>query len=196
MKPFRIIAAFILALIALAFADCARAQNAGLYQAFTGGTIVLPSATTNTAYIYQLTNGVQNGVISTNVWGAPGTSTNLVLNVSEYDYVGFTWSLTGTATSTNDILIYKSFDNGGFWEATPTFSYTQVPGAAAGGTNVSLDVHGVTSLAFVSRSRGTTSASNNVVELNLKSPRLGTVQGGVTQGRSPGTPITVPNGLN
>lgn len=189
-----------LALFALLFAPSAHAQLNGLYQYLTGGTIVIPSNSTNTFYSYTLTNGVQNGVIVTNLFGAPGTSTNLAVNVSEYDYVGLTIAFTGTATSTNTLLLYKSFDNGANYESAATFSYVATPGAAAYVTNAALDIHGVTHLAFVSRANGTvassTFASNAVVELNLKSPRLGFQQAGIGNGKNPGTPIVVPNGVN
>lgn len=141
----------------------ASAQSSGVYKVFTGGTTIFPASSTN--------KYVVGGV--TNVWGAPGSATNTVQTVGDYDYVGLTWGFTGTATSTNDLLVYKSFDNGVTFETNPSFTYTNIaPGAAAFVTNASLDVHAVTHIAIVSRSRGTTDGTNQLVEFNLKMPRV------------------------
>ena len=159
----------------------------------TGAGIVLPPSTTNQLVSATLTNGVFNGVTTTNFVGLPGTGTNLALSVDTFDYVGLTWSFMGTATSTNALLAYKSFDYGLTYEAIPSFQYTGiVPGAASFATNASLDVHGVTTLAFVFKNSGTTASSNNIVELNLKSAQLYTIPPG-NYGKTPGTPIVVPN---
>jgi hypothetical protein len=175
-----------------AIAPPADAQIAGIYPAVSGGAIVFPANTTNTVWVYTLTNGVPNGTITTNTYGLPGTATNLALSVANYDYTGFTWAFTGTATSTNSLLIYRSKD-GVNYEQNASFQYLNVaPGAAAYTTNVTLDIHGDSSLAFVLKSSGTTFSTNNAVSLNLKSPQLFTLPPG-NYGRTPGTPITVPN---
>ena len=179
----------------------APAQVAGLYPSLittatnsgTSQSVVFPANSTNTVYTYFYTNGVANGVSTTNLIGNPGTSTNLTQSVVNYDYVGLTWGFTGTATSTNSLLIYKSFDNGANYEGAATFQYLNVaPGAAGYVTNASLDVHGVTTLAIVVKNSGTTASTNNVLEFNLKSPQFFTTPPG-NYGKTPGTPITVPN---
>lgn len=175
-----------------AIAPPANAQIAGIYPAISGGAVVFPANSTNVAWVYTLTNGVPNGVITTNTYGLPGTATNLTLSTANYDYVGFTWAFTGTATSTNSVLIYRSKD-GVNYESTASFQYLNIaPGAAAFVTNATLDIHGDASLAFVIRSSGTTAATNNSVSLNLKGPQFFTLPPG-NYGRTPGTPITVPN---
>lgn len=169
-----------------------QAQDAGLYTAVSGGTLVLPSGSTNTVWVYALTNGVQNGVITTNRYGLPGTSSNLTLNVSDYDYAGLTFGLTGTATSTNSLLIYKSFNNGTTYESVASFQYLNIaPGAAAYATNASLDIHGVSRLAFVLQSSGTTFGTNILLQMNFKAPVLQTI-GRTPGGKTPGSPILVP----
>jgi hypothetical protein len=188
--------------VALASAATGMAQNIGLYSPgdiSASGVLVFPAATTNTFYTYATTNGVQNGVIVTNSYGTPsitaGSNTNLLsLPVADFDYCGLTFALTGTATSTNALSIYKSFDNGNTFEATPTFSYTAIaPGAAGYLTNASLDIHGVTTLGFLVKSSGTTFGTNALLEINLKAPRSQTQQAGINNGSSPGKPNAVPN---
>jgi len=205
MKLFKI--NFIIALLgllaALALPTVANAQIAGIYPTLAttsiptngnGVALIFPTGTTNQTISVFYTNGVANGVLTTNQYGLPGTATNLVIQIYNYDYVGLTLSLIGTATSTNDVLIYKSFDQGRIFEATPSFSYTGIaPGnGVTYSTNASLDVHGVTTLAFVVKSYGTTSTTNNGVELNLKSAQIFTLPPG-NYGKTPGTPISVPN---
>jgi hypothetical protein len=197
----KILGSILLAAGLLAATIPAQAQVAGLYPVLmstaptngTGQSIVFPANSTNQVFVYTLTNGVANGVIVTNNYGNPGTATNLALNITSYDYVGLTWGFTGTATSTNSLLIYKSFDNGANYETTASFQYLNIaPGAAGWVTNASLDVHGVSTLAFVVKSSGTTAGTNNVLEVNLKSPQLFVTPPG-NYGKTPGTPITVPN---
>ena len=179
---------------ALALPTIATAQTVpGLYQFQSGGNVVIPAASTNVYYIYATTNGVPTGVVTTNTPGLPGTSTNNILNVSQFDYAGLTITLTGTATSTNSFYLYKSFDNGATYEANASFQYLNIaPGAAAYTTNAALDVHGVTQLALVSTSTGTTYATNAAVKLNCKSALILTTPPG-NYGKTPGTPIVVPN---
>lgn len=196
-RKFRILLASALALGALSV----QAQIAGLYTPLsttatnsgTSQSSVIPATSTNLVYTYYFTNGVANGVIATNNIGNPGTATNMAVNIQNYDYVGLTFGYTGTATSTNSLLVYKSFDNGANYETAATFQYlTLAPGAAGWVTNASLDVHGVTTLAFQVKNSGTTAATNVVLELNLKSAQLFTVPPG-NYGSVPGKPITVPN---
>lgn len=183
------------ALLALIFTvPSALAQNTGLYSAIGGGAVVIPAGTTNKVYVYTLTNGVPNGTITTNTYGNPGTATNLTLNVQDYDYAGLVFTFTGTATSTNDLLVYRSYDNGATYEANAGFSYTGLaPGAATYVTNALLDVRGVSRLAFVIKSAGTTYATNAAIKLNLKAARLQTSAAGLNNSGGVGTPIAVPN---
>jgi hypothetical protein len=167
-KLFLTIAALVVGIIT------ASAQQAGVYPLLSGYTTVLPAASTNVAIVYStvIAGGVTNNVIQTNTFGLPGTSTNLVLPVSQFDYAGLTFAFTGTATSTNDLLIFKSFDRGATYEPTPSFTFTNLaPGAAAYLTNGALDIHGVNALGFVIKNKGTTIATNVLLEINLKSQK-------------------------
>jgi hypothetical protein len=175
----------ILTVAALAIASTATAQNIGLYRILSGGTTTVPAGVTNQIVV--------GGV--TNQYGLPGTATNLAQSVQDYNTAGLTISLTGTATSTNSVLIYKSFDNGTTYEANPSFSYTGIaPGAAAWSTNASLTLTDVTTLGFVVKSSGTTDATNVLVELNLKAPRQQVQAAGIyNSGSGPVPSITNTN---
>ena len=187
----------------LATGTVAEAQINGLYSIIPGGTAVIPTATTNLVWGYVLTNGVQNGVIITNQYGNPGTATNLALNVSEYDYAGLTWSMTGTGAGltvcTNNLDIYKSFDFGAHFESNPSFTYlaTGVGFQTNYTTNASLDIHGVTALAFVVRNAAATTMSNVVININLKASRIQVQPAGIGNGSVPSfVPRTVPGFTN
>ncbi|HEY1790684.1 MAG TPA: hypothetical protein VGJ73_21230 [Verrucomicrobiae bacterium] len=119
-----------------------------------------PGASTNGAVM----NGVSTNVVyfqgGTNYYGMPGTSSNLILNVSQFDDIGFQLSFTGSLWATNaavGVQVYQS-DDGGFewfgpvatiqnnetalqsWEPSGYYSYSI-------GTNFS--ANGATTLAFV-----------------------------------------------
>jgi hypothetical protein len=157
-------------------------QAAGTYSLFgtTGLTNLtsIPINTTNTFFTYA-TNGA---VANTNTFSSPGgilsANTNLLMfNVSEFDYCSITFGLTGTATSTNSLLAYPSYDNGATFAAVPILQYLNIaPGAAAFITNSVPDIHGVTHLAFVLRSTGTTPGTNALGEITFKSNKVATRQ--------------------
>jgi hypothetical protein len=136
----------------------ASAQKAGLYQTFNGGTTRLVAGTTNS---------IATGTNAAVQYGLPGTSTNIAQTVGEFDYVGLTWSFTGSTNAT--LKLYKSFDNGLTYEANPSFSYS---GSGTFATNASIDVHSVTHLGVVLANVGTLDATNHVLEFNLKSPKM------------------------
>ena len=140
--------------------------------AIASNTVILSAGTTNVIIPVSGTTNTYNAPAA----GAIASNTNLLtVPVSQFDYVGLTWAFTGTATSTNSLLIFKSFDGGATYEKTASFQYTGIaPGAAGLITNAALDVHGVTTLGFELRSPGTTAPTNVLLELNNKSPRVGT----------------------
>ncbi|MEN6533361.1 MAG: hypothetical protein ABFD89_06840 [Bryobacteraceae bacterium] len=189
----RIYSFLMIAALAAACTLPAAAQNVpGLYTFTPGGTAAQLGATTNQ---WTFTTGTgTNAVTITNIFGAPGTSSNFVMNVSQCDYAGFTWSCTGIANTTNvTVKLFKSFDNGNTFEAVPSFVYGPLNiGAASFKTNASLDIHGVTHLALVTEAASYAGPTNQLIELNLKAPLVLTVPPG-NQGKTPGTPIAVPN---
>lgn len=196
------------ALTCLALAD-AQAQNNGLYAPLgNGGIMVLPGQSTNVILTYATTNGVPTGVITTNIFGIPSTTSNLTMAVSEYDYNGVTVSWLGNTGSTNGVIgvqIFRSYNNGASFDPSPAFTLTNIPAATAGATAVliatNLDVHSVTTLAFnvLNTAPNATPSfgwvSNFVFTVNLKAPSV-KIQPASNPGRNPGTPIVVPNGLN
>lgn len=182
------------------------AQNNGLYSPaniFAGGNVSLPAASTNLFWTYALTNGVQNGVITTNnSFGnlADSSSSNLTLNVSEYDYAGLTYVVTSDASSTNapvGVAVFTSNDYGKTFAAAPSFSWTNSI-AAPGGTSQkyttnSWDIHGVSTLGFKFYNLATAGQATNYLSVNLKSARISVQPAGINNGVTPGKPITVPN---
>jgi len=149
-------------------------ERAGLHLIFPmDGMATLPPTTTNTFWTAS----------STNVYNSPGVgslapNTNLLLlNVASDGDAGLTFAFTGTATSTNGLLIYPSYDKGLTYSSIPIWSCQNIaPGAAAFETNADLDLKTVTTLAFVAQSTGTTPATNALLEVFLKSPKYGAVQ--------------------
>lgn len=142
-----------------------------LSQYINGSTTVIPALSTNVVVIPGW---------STNVYNSPAgrnsiANTNLMtFNVSEFDYPALTWAFTGTATSTNSLLIYPSYDKGRTFAVVPIWQALNIaPGAADFETNAAIDAHSVTTLAVVIRNTGTTLATNALVEFNLKSPKFG-----------------------
>jgi hypothetical protein len=155
--------------LALAFAPKASAQPAGLHWAemsLSGGASRVPALTTNV---------IANGLTSTNIYGLPGTYSNLCMSVDEFDYVGFTWKYGAGSNAT--VQVFKSMDNQVTYEAIPSFSFSG-PATSSGAfsTNALLDVHGVSHLAFVLKNASTIDESNALVEINLKSPKFGAKQ--------------------
>src|SRR5664279_4438242 len=126
----------IFAIVALTVSVTA-ANTPGLYAFFSG--VTLPGASSN-----QYTTST-----STNTWGAQGTATNFTISVASCDYVGLTITGAGATTTSNLVTLYKSYDNGATFDATP-FSYAQsFTSGTVTTTTASLDVHGMTHLALV-----------------------------------------------
>jgi hypothetical protein len=161
---------------AIAFGTAASAQVADVYPIINGnGTAVLLANSTNVVVTSPTTNS-----FATNSWNVPAgaaiaSNTNLLIQpCSEFNSFGLTWAFTGTATSTNDLLVYPSYDKGQTFAAIPIWSAIGVaPGAASFITNASVSCTDATTLAFVVKNRGTTSTTNNLVEVSLKSPKYG-----------------------
>ena len=169
-----LIAVAVLVFVLLGFN--ASAQVGRLYQVFTNG--VLPPMTTNQVII----------VAVTNLYGLPGTPTNLLQDVHAFDNVGFTLQYTGTAAATNAAIgayIFRSYDDGNIWETTPGFTFTNITlaaSAASGFTQqvtTNLYVPGVTGLAIVLVNNCTNYvattpgwATNLVLEFKPKAPKV------------------------
>ena len=178
----------------------APAQVSGIYSPngiAGGGVLVVPANQTNLFYTYAVTNGVQTGAWTTNNSGAAyntpisfATQTNLLVNVQGYDYPGITWAYLSGSNATLDV--YASYD-GTSWPSNKIASFAG-PAATASTwtTNAYLDCRGVSQLAFVQKNASTVPLSNVVINVNLKSPTFFTLPPG-NYGRTPGTPITVPN---
>jgi hypothetical protein len=153
-----------IALAAIAQLEPTRPTSGVHFISRLDGTATLPALSTNTFIVDS----------TTNVFGAPGTTSNLVQVCTEFDYVAFTFSFTGSATSTNSLLIHKSYDGGATFETMPAFQYLNIaPGVASFRTNDVLDLRGVSHIAFVLRNSGTTAASDALLKVNLKSPKWG-----------------------
>ena len=161
----------------------ANAQTApGLYAYFSKGT--LPASSSN-----QYTTST-----STNTWGAQGSTTNFLINVSAFDYAGLTITGAGSSTTTNQVSLFKSFDNGATFESPASFIYgLSYTSGTVTTTSASLDLHGVTHLALVMGPVGAASVTNASITLNLKSPWVYATPP-LSYGKSPGTPIVVPSG--
>jgi len=137
------------------------------------GTATFPANTTNTFWTATTTN-VYNSPSGANV----AANTNLFLfNIDETDDVGFTWAFIGTATSTNSLLIYPSYDKGRTYSTVPIWQANNIaPGAANFITNAALVLPDVTTLCIVAQSSGTTGSVSNLCELFLKTPKYGAVE--------------------
>jgi hypothetical protein len=164
-----ILATLTIAVITFSFAPNAPAQPAGLHwveNALSGGTSRVPASTTNV---------IANGLTSTNIYGLPGTYSNLCISVDEFDYVGFTWKYGVGSNAT--VQVFKSMDNQVTYEANPSYSFSgPTTSSGAFSTNALLDVHGVSHLAFVLQNASTIDESNAYLIVNLKSPKWGAKQ--------------------
>ena len=163
-----IFAALTIAAITFALAPVALAQPAGLHYIGTlSGTPVRGPALT--------TNVVAIGLTSTNIYGLPGTSSNLVQSVDEFDSVGFTWSYLSGSNAT--VQVYRSYDNQVNYEITPGYSFSgPATSSAAYSTNGSLAVPGATHIAFVIKNASTLDLTNCYLTVNLKSEKRGALQ--------------------
>ena len=160
------------------------AQNVpGVYTFFSG--VTLPGASSN-----QYTNA-PGATGYTNTWGAQGTSTNFLISVASCDYAGLTITGAGATTTSNLVTLYKSYDNGVTFDATP-FSYAQsFTSGTVTTTTASLDVRGMTHLALVMGPVGTGNITNAAIKLFLKSSAIYAIPP-ANFGRTPGHPISVP----
>jgi len=156
----------IFAAVGSAFAQRAATYTLG---GLNGSTAVIPAGSTNTF------NPTATSTNSFNVPNGATFTTNLLsLPCSEFDKPGVTFAFTGTATSTNSISVYRSYDDGRSYEASPTFSATGIaPGAASFITNAVIDATGASSIAVKITGTGTTSSTNALLEVKLKSPKYG-----------------------
>src|ERR1035438_7379951 len=109
--------AFTIAAIAFAFAPVTHAQTAGKHYIGTlSGTPVRVLASS--------TNTVAIGLTSTNSYGLPGSTNQLLVqSVSEFDSVGFTWSYLAGSNAT--VQVFKSYDNLATFDAIPSYSFSR-----------------------------------------------------------------------
>jgi len=194
---------FLLTLAALALAALpSPGQNIGLYTfpPFTGaGSVVQQAQTTNTFISYTFTNGVWNGVTTTNsyqtITGGPGSYTNaLTQSVLAYDNVGLTYFYQAGFADTNapiGIQIYRSYNYGVTFEPNPWQVWTNPAATAAAqftyATN--LAAQGVTTLGFNFINLATNGySSNELFAANLKAPTAQYVQAGIYNGPTTPTP--------
>jgi hypothetical protein len=168
MKNF---AALTIAAIAFTFtfAPVTHAQTAGKHYIGTlSGTPVRVLASS--------TNTVAIGLTSTNIYGLPGSTNQLLVqSVSEFDFVGFTWSYLSGSNAT--VQVFKSYDNLATFDAIPSYSFSG-PATSSGAfsTNAVLDCTGVTHLAFVVLNPSTIDETNAYLSVYLKSPKRGAKQ--------------------
>ena len=167
-----------LACVSVALAGLnSEAQIAQSYSVASGA--VINAATTNVLIVAGVTNivGLTNGIAPT----FTGTNNSLILPVSEYDNVGFTFQATPSTANTNGIygvLVYRSFDFGQIWDQTPFWSFTNVTTAANAGTlfqiTTNLTAQGVQDLAFSFINTATGGYVTNVtLHVGLKHPKYG-----------------------
>jgi hypothetical protein len=163
----------LLTAILLTFAAVVEAQQAGVYQLLTGGTNTTIPANTTNEWLYSSQFGTQ-----TNFIGLPGTASNLVTVVSEYQDVGFTWSFTGTNSTTGgavNLKVWQCYDDvNNVWATSPTWTFSATPtGNGTYATNCDLYVPGATRLAFTVENGASGPLNNALLEVNLKLPKRG-----------------------
>jgi len=159
LKFTKYFSALIAAVAMLAIAPRAEAQKVGVYQIFTGGT---------TRALALTTNDIALGLVSTNQYGLPGTPTNIIQTVGNFDYVGITWSFTGGSNAV--LQVFRCKDNGlTFNTNSPDFTYTSTAVTPGWTTNATLDVHGDSHIAFVLQNKGTLDLTNLILSINCKS---------------------------
>ena len=161
-----------LTICATALCTSAFAQKAGLYTLLSGGTTTIPTVATNQFIIAGVTNQL----------GAPSadaiTSSNLTQTVGEYNTAGLTWQFAYPAGSTNGavtLFVYKSFDNGATYEASPSYTYTVTPAAPGAGvwlTNMSITLTDATHIGFSVENKAVGYITNCLLKVNLKAARV------------------------
>lgn len=175
-------------LLALLMPGVARAQLAGTYQPLTGTGKMGGGYGAGGGIIRVLansTNVIGLGLAITNTMSQPGgtsfgimgVSTNLVQDVSQFDYIGFTWSYAAGSNAT--VQVFVSDDGGTTYGALPAFTFSGPAAAAtAFATNALLDVHGATHVAFVLKNASTIDETNVLLELHLKASKVRIVPNG------------------
>jgi hypothetical protein len=191
--------------VAMGVAAPTMAQTIGVYAPgpFAGGTVVIPQFTTNTFYVYSLTNGVQNGTITTNTYSAvpTGGNTNLTVNVAGYENVGITLQFTESAYNTNSpvgLVVYRSGNYGVTFETTPYQSFTNILLAASAPYTYTLftnvPCYGASTLGFsfinIPNPSGVVGyVTNALLNVTLKGNTVQTVPAGISIGNNPFKPI-------
>jgi hypothetical protein len=157
---------FLTATVAIAAALTCNAQVSGVYPLITGNAGI-PAQTTNEIIV--------NG--NTITYGNPGTASNLVQTVSEFDTIGLTFSMAGTAATISapvGVRVFQSKDNGFTFEPSPSYTFSVTASGAFTNTVVTnLDVHGTSHVAFVVFNNTSGYATNVLLEVYLKSPKYG-----------------------
>jgi hypothetical protein len=164
-----IFAALTIAAIAFAVEPTAKAQPASKHY-------IGPLSGTPVRVLALSTNAVTIGLTSTNFYGLPGSTNQLLIqSVSEFDNVGFTWSYLSGSNAT--VQVFKSYDNLATFDTIPSYSFSG-PAASSGAfsTNAVLDCTGVTHLVFVLLNPSTIDETNAYLTVNLKSPKWGAKQ--------------------
>ena len=176
MKSSKTLRVLLFTVLALFTFIPARAQQSGLQPALlAGGTASQAAQTTNQMVTAGMTN--QAGSLTSDTI----TTTNISINVADYDNVGLTFQETGTTQSTNGIYglrVYRSYNKGVTYEANPGWSFTNMtaaPGAQTFTVVTNLYIPSVTTLAF-SFENGNTNIlgfeTNILLQINCKDPRV------------------------
>jgi hypothetical protein len=144
----------------------------------TNNTFSLPPNTANTIAL----NGTNI------VLGQLGTTSNLVQDVSEYDYAGITWQNVmpaGSLGATNQpygVFVYRSYDGGQIFESASVLNWTNVSTAAQAATGITnqfttnLNCQAATTIGFIfTNGTATGLPTNGILRVNLKSPKFGAV---------------------
>ena len=168
MKSIILIAIFTAALLAYS-------AMAGITSTFgnNNSSVVINGATnrlisSGTAGV-SVTNNIGGGLAVTNQFGSPSSATPLTIPIIDHDYVGFTFSFTGSTNTT--LQVFTSDDGSNTWNPTALFSYGGT-GASTFYTNGYWDCHGVTHLGFQIVTVGTLDASNLLLEINGKDNKV------------------------
>lgn len=157
--------------LVLVLSMIAASANSAIISMFgNNNASVILNGTTNRAIAaasagVSVTNNIGGGLAITNQFGTPSSGSGLVYPVFDHDYVGYTFSFTG---STNTFLqVYPSTDGSNTFNPTALFSVGG-NGANTFYTNGYWDCHGLTHLGFQIVTTGTIDATNLLLEINPK----------------------------
>jgi hypothetical protein len=178
MKPFSILKTVVLSIALAASSIPSFAQDSGVKVLLSGGTTTLNAASTNAFVVDGVTNKLGNPASMTI------TSSNLVLNVSEFDNAGLTWQETGVVATTNGTSRLQAFvsrNGGSIWETNAAYAWTNTTPASTTGAATytqggNMDLRGVTHIAFSMDNNAASYFTNNTLSVNLKRPKVGTFQ--------------------